>query len=267
MRFPMLALTLAAFSTSVLANRPDDVLAGDHPQRVPLAALAFEAEHPGWQKVADGVYQRIDPGTGAISSASVGPLGFRHDLANLRLRIAIVQGELETLPIKDNRQRMVKQDELSALNDQLRFMQQSLSKAVSIFYQSPSCNSYFGTFRADFSKTALANGANRGTASADAQIGCEAASWCGPVSAVSEWTGGARSKAVAKNAAGTVSDIDATPIMPVTELAISSSASTTIATDPNCTLTASAAINTTEFEGCWIYFNRSETRYCSNIPY
>lgn len=267
MRHTLLALSLAAISTAGHATRPDDLLATDDVQRVAFTAAAFEAEHPQWQKVADGVYQHIDAATGAISSASIGPLGFRHDLAKLELRIAVVRGELETLTPKDHVRRTEKQAELAELNAERRFMQQSLAKAVSVFYQSPSCNAYFGTFRADFSKVPLGNGGNRGSVLADAQIGCESPSWCGPAEAVSQWTGGARSKAVARNAAATVSDIDATPIIPVTEIGVASAASTQAATDPNCTLTASAAINTTEFQGCWIYFNRSETRYCSQVPY
>ena len=266
MRHFQFALSVATFAATSHASPPVGVADEGHPKRVPIAAAAFEAEHRDWQKVADGVYQRIDAATGAISTASVGPLGFRHDLTNLRMRIAVARGELETLHAKEQSQRAAKEKELLALNGELRFMQNSLAKTASVFYQSPSCAYYFGTFRADFSKLALANGGNRGLVTADAQVGCESASWCTPSSELVHWTGGARSKALARNVAGTASDIDATPIIPVTELAIASSASTPPASDANCTLTASATINTTEFEGCWIYFNRAETRYCSHIP-
>lgn len=260
-------LLLAATSASAMTPDRDDVRRGES---TPTTAAAFEAQHSDWDKLADGVYQHIDQSTGAISEASVGLLGLRHDLAAARKQLAIATGDLNLIPQRDSVRRQDALDRIAERNAEIRSLDLSLAKAIHVFTESQPCDAYIGRFIADFSKTALVNGGQQGNVSTSSSIECEwGGIWCPPANAgyAPGFNGYARSYASAQNIAGTNSQSTATEILPVSDGEIHSlaAAQTKSSNDPNCKLTATGRVNTTSYNGCVIYFNRSETRYCNQI--
>lgn len=261
------ALLLAAASASAMNPDREDVR---HGARVPTTAASFEAQHPDWDKVADGVYQRVDPTTGAISEASVGLLGLRHDLAVARKALATANGDLGLIPKSETARRQDALNGIARLNAEIRSLDMALAKAIHVFHESQPCDAYIGRFIADFVKTALPNGGQQGIINTNSSIECEwGGSWCPPAGAgyAPGFNGYARSSASAQNAAGTNSQSTTTEILPVSDGGVFSlaAAQTKSSSDPNCKLTATGRVNTTAYNGCVIYFNRSETRYCNQI--
>jgi hypothetical protein len=271
----LMTALLGAFATPAQAatSKPNAT------QSVRIDTSQLDAAH-GWEMVTAGVYQRIDPIDGTISTVSVGEAGRNHDYMVAKADLALLQ--------QQRRNALDRNQSTKELNAQIAELEQtifrltpepkSLNKgSVTVYDGTEFCHLVAGTFEATFSKQPRVGGGVTG--SVITKVGSRqcypTVDFCAPGDDVTTgYKGGTRALSQATNSAGTVSQLLYSNGGYSADMYTFPSAQTAATTynvgDSACSLRAGGYINTTlttnSYGTCYLYRNFNVIKTCAQVP-
>lgn len=275
MRQSLLSTTLAALFAPLAFGA-----SSANSQTIQIDAEQVKAAQDGWEQLAPGVYQRIDAGSGAISTYTEGEAGRRYEQAQTRADLARTQQQLHNA-----RQRG---QDTTVLSDQFEALQARLAGldapkvgntakgSAFVYDESTFCHNVKGTFEVTFNAGPRKGGGTIGTVS-NARVGtalclgfeCNPNDWSD-----NSFAGGTYVSASAANSGGSNGASQYSNGGLVTPMYNFPSATVSVNTpavvDSACTLSAGGYVNstltTTPAQTCYLFRSFSASRTCAQLP-
>ncbi len=266
-------LSIGATSTQAATSKPSGT------QTVQINTAQLDAAH-GWEAVTAGVYQRIDPIDGTISTVSVGEAGRHHDYMLAKAELASLQQQYQNALDRNQsaKELLAQIADLEQSIVRLTPEPKPLSKgSVTVYDGTEFCHRVAGTFEATFSKRPRVGGGIVG--SVTTKVGSRecypGVDFCAPFEdTTTGYQGGTRALSQATNSAGTVSQLIYSNGGYSADMYTFPSAQTTATTynvgDSACSLRAGGYINTTQttspYGTCYLYRNFNVIKTCAQVP-